>query len=254
MNFIPISLSVTTCYLCKAGTGYILIDTGYEEDWELFQSRLKQENVSIAQITHIILTHHHDDHCGLLHHILAENSSIRVVMSEQCEKLIRVGRNDTTHGGGPLNRRIALLLRIKRYYVGIHLHKKVEKANNLRFPPYLMREGDCIIHDGVRLRDVGINLDGTILETPGHTVDSISILFDDGDCAVGDAAANFLRFAGTKYCVIFVCNLDQYYRSWEKLLSQGAKAIFPAHGKSFPAEKLKKNLRKNKSSHVVTNF
>jgi glyoxylase-like metal-dependent hydrolase (beta-lactamase superfamily II) len=41
------------------------------------------------------------------------------------------------------------------------------------------------------LREIGILLDGEVLETPGHTVDSISILFDDGNCLIGDASGNF---------------------------------------------------------------
>jgi hypothetical protein len=36
MNILPLKLSVTTCYLIKAGEQYVLIDTGYEEDWDLY--------------------------------------------------------------------------------------------------------------------------------------------------------------------------------------------------------------------------
>lgn len=36
MNLIPLKLSVTTCYLVKTDEKFLLIDTGYEEDWELF--------------------------------------------------------------------------------------------------------------------------------------------------------------------------------------------------------------------------
>ena len=81
MQIIPIKLSVTNCFLIPCAGQYILIDTGYEDEWELFRTRLAAAQVDIAHISHIILTHHHDDHCGLLHHILDENGSIRVVMS-----------------------------------------------------------------------------------------------------------------------------------------------------------------------------
>ena len=94
-------------------------------------------------------------------------------------------------------------------------------------------------------------LDGKIIETPGHTVDSISILFNDGDCLIGDAAANFLWFAGTKYCVIFISDMDAYYKSWEKVIAGGACRIFPAHGKPFAVNKLKTNIWKNKAENIV---
>ena len=251
MKIIPIKLSVTTCYLVKLADGYILIDTGYEYDWELFRTRIKDAKVSLSQINHIILTHHHDDHCGLLHNILEENPSIIVVMSSLCKDLILIGENDLTHGGGLLNKRIHELIRFKQFYISIILKKKIAKNTNLKFPPYQLRDQDVIVTDNTRLREIGIPLDGKIIETPGHTVDSISILFDDGDCIVGDAAANMLRFAGTKYCVIFICDIYEYYKSWKKIISEDARQIFPAHGKPFTVDKLQANLYKNKAENMV---
>ena len=82
-------------------------------------------------------------------------------------------------------------------------------------------------------------------------MDSISVLFDDGDCLVGDAAADMLSFAGTRNCVIFVMDLDQYYESWRKLMEAGAKRILPAHGRAFSVERLTRNMGKNKADNMV---
>ncbi|QNO16900.1 hypothetical protein [Caproicibacterium amylolyticum] len=68
---------------------------------------------------------------------------------------------------------------------------------------------------------------------------------------MGDVAAHMLPFAGTHYCVVFICNLDEYYNSWEKMISAGAKQIFPAHGEPFPVDKLAGNIHKNKSENLV---
>lgn len=114
-----------------------------------------------------------------------------------------------------------------------------------------MRDCDIIVKEGTKLRDIGIPVDGKIIETPGHTVDSISILLDDGDCFVGDAAAAMLSFTGTKNCVIFICNMKTYYESWEKIMKEGAQRILPAHGKPFSVTKLKKNIWKNKAKNIV---
>jgi len=254
MNIIPLKLSVTNCFLVKAGDQdqCVLIDTGYEDDWDLFRRRLKEVNVELFQVSHIILTHHHDDHCGLLHNILQENDSIRVVMSYLCKDLIRKGKNDRTHGGGLLNRRVALLMNLKRLYLSLILKKAIDKERNLTFPPYQLRNCDILITRDTGLREIGIPLDGKIIETPGHTVDSISILFDDGDCLIGDAAANFLWFAGTKYCVVFIHDMRAYYKSWEKVIAAGALRIFPAHGEPFGVDKLKTNLWKNKAENIVS--
>lgn len=247
----PLKLSVTTCYLIKAEEKFLLVDTGYAEDWELFRRRLKEVDVELSQIGYLLLTHHHDDHCGLLHTILQENSDILIVMSKLCGELIQKGENDLTHGGGLLNKRVAFLIRHKQAYVSLMLRKQVDKSQNLKFRPYQFRESDIIFQGETTLRELGIPIDGKILLTPGHTVDSVSILFPDGDCLVGDAAAHMLSFAGTHYCVIFICDTDMYYRSWEKIIRAGAKRIFPAHGGPFPIDRLAENMRKNKAKNLV---
>jgi glyoxylase-like metal-dependent hydrolase (beta-lactamase superfamily II) len=253
MDMIRLPLSVTNCFLIKIHQKYILIDTGYEYDWELFRQRLKAVNVSLSEISHILLTHHHDDHCGLLQKILAENNDIRIVMSYLAPDLLLKGENDHTHGGGLINQRVRWLISLKQFYLSIVLKKPVAKKSNLKFPPYPMRVNDILIMGETKLYDIGIELNGRIIETPGHTIDSISVLLDDGDCIVGDAAANFLQFAGTKYCVIFITDIDEYYRSWRKIIAGNAQRIYPAHGKPFSMEKLKKYLGKNKKENMVMN-
>ena len=100
MKNITLRLSGTNCFLVKSRNKYILIDTGYEEDWELFQKQLIKYGVSLIEISHIILTHHHDDHCGLLNKIINENKDIKIVMSSRAKDLLLKGENDRTHGGG----------------------------------------------------------------------------------------------------------------------------------------------------------
>ena len=207
--------------------------------------------MELSQISHIILTHHHDDHCGLLRNILWENHSIRVVMSHLCKDLILRGENDRTHGGGFLNRRIAFLMRRRRLYLSLVLKKVIAKGKIDTFPPYRLRNCDILVAEETGLREIGIPLDGKIIETPGHTVDSVSILFEDGDCLIGDAAANFLQFLGSKYCVVLITDMGAYYQSWEKVIAAGARRIFPAHGAPFTVDKLKTNLWKNKAENIV---
>ncbi|MGA2141072.1 MAG: MBL fold metallo-hydrolase [Brevinematales bacterium] len=251
MELIELKLSVTNCFLIKTKKQYVLVDTGYEEDWELFCKRLKEINVNIAEISHIILTHHHDDHCGLVNKILERNNDIKIVMHNLTKELISVGMNDQNHGGGLINKRMKFLIGFKQFYISVILRKHIDKNNNLKFPPYKGRSSDIIVQNEVRLSEIGIELEGRIVETPGHTIDSISILFDDGYCIVGDAAANFFQFAGTKYCVVFVNDLDVYYKSWGKLIAMNALKIYPAHGKPFGIDKLKKNIGKNKKENMV---
>jgi len=250
MDLIKLSLSVTNCYLFRNGKGWVLVDTGYEEDWQLFRRRLAFVGLQIAQISHLILTHHHDDHVGFVGELVAENPAIAAAMSESTRELLLVGKNDQSYGGGLINRRVESLIGLKQLYVSLRTGKHQRKENNLHFRPYTARRDDIVFSGEPRLHDLGIELEGRILATPGHTVDSVSILFDDGDCMVGDAAANMLRLAGTHNCVIFVTDLEQYYASWRKLIAAGAKRILPAHGRSFPVERLAHNVGRNRPENM----
>jgi hydroxyacylglutathione hydrolase len=139
MDLIPLKLSVSTCYLAKAGKQYVLFDTGYKKDADIFRKRLREAGITPAQISHLLLTHHHDDHCGLLHDVLAENGAVRVVMSAACRDLITAGENDRTHGGGYLNRRVAFLPGL---FKRILRKQDADGAASFAFPPCFAREND----------------------------------------------------------------------------------------------------------------
>ena len=242
MEITALKLSKTNCFLIKNHNKYVLVDTGYEFEWALFSKRLREAGVDLSEISHLILTHHHDDHCGLLNKIVERNPDIRIIMSNLAEGPLKNGQNYHTPGSGHVNRRIHFILSLKQ---------KVDKKWTHTFPPYLIRKNDILITKETTLKEIEIDLNGKIIATPGHSLDGISILFDDGDCIMGDAAANFLQFAGTKYCIISIDNLDEYYENWRKIIAGNAQQIFPAHGKPFNVEKLKKNLGKNKKKNMV---
>ena len=152
-------------------------------------------------------------------------------MSDKAEPILRSGLHAVAGKGGYVTRRMRFLAGLKAAF---------DKGWTHSFPPYVRRASDIAITGPARLADLGLGLGGAILPTPGHTVDSISLVTDDGDCYCGDAAANFFRFAGTKKCVIYVGDIEEYYRSWDRLLEAGARTMFPAHGKPFPAAELRR--------------
>ncbi len=244
MKVRELKLSFNNCYLVGTDDKYILIDTGYESTWELFCKRLKEAGVGPSDISHLVLTHHHDDHCGLLNQVVEANQKIRIVMSDRAPALLAKGANDRTHCPCYVGRRVKLI------FGTVQLFSKQWQTH--AFPPYLCRESDILIHGETNLDDADIRLSGTVIETPGHTADSISLLLEDGSCFVGDAAANMPRFMGTKYCVILLEDIEAYYASWRKLIAAGAARIFPAHGEPFAASRLRENLGKLRSSDLIS--
>ena len=242
MNKKLLKLKVTNLYLIRAGEKYLLVDTGYEYEWKLFCARLAEASVRLDEIGWVLITHHHDDHSGLLNKIVEANPGVRVILSVLGEEFLAAGIHFHTSGAGYVNRRIGLLLSLKGRF---------DKKWTHAFPSYMVRENDLLVRGDTSFQELNIPLAGKILETPGHSPDHLSILLNNGDCLAGDAAANFLQWAGAKYCVISVDDLDQYYTSWQKLISSGARHIFPSHGKPFSVEALKRNLGKHKKKDMV---
>ncbi len=241
MQIVKLSLNETICYLVPVENKYLLIDTGYEKHKKLFHKRLKTLNISIDDIAYVLLTHHHDDHSGLLNEIKAYNPSCRIIMHTKAIPHLQRGKDDLSKSKY-INSKVDRMIKIV---------KRFNKEWDFAFPPYKVHDNDIVINEETELKAIGINIPGKIIYTPGHSDDSISLLLDDGICFVGDAAANMLQFLGTRYCVIVIDDLKQYYHNWERLIKENVKTIYPAHGKPFGIEKLKNNLKKNREKQMV---
>jgi glyoxylase-like metal-dependent hydrolase (beta-lactamase superfamily II) len=229
-NYIRLNLGITKVYLLPCSNGYLLIDTGYETDYKKFRNKLERAGIKIDQIKYLLLTHYHDDHSGFANKLKYE-FGIPLIAQKKSVPLLAQGDSGEEKGGQYITRRMRLLFSVFELF-----HK------DFKYPPVLINDKDILVDGDDRniLRALGIHAD--ILFTPGHSADSMSVLCDDGVAIVGDAAMNFLKFTGTHYRPIYYSNLDQTYKSIQKLLSTGAQTILPAHGNPFPAKKLKNML------------
>jgi glyoxylase-like metal-dependent hydrolase (beta-lactamase superfamily II) len=112
----------------------------------------------------------------------------------------------------------------------------------LTFPPFMLREKDILLAgDDSRLLHQ-LEIAGQILYTPGHCIDHLAVVLETGEAFCGDAAANFLLWAGTRYCTVFMTDMNEAYHSWKKILNAGAQIIYPAHGRPFSADELRRNM------------
>jgi glyoxylase-like metal-dependent hydrolase (beta-lactamase superfamily II) len=228
MSNVILKLSQTNCYLLNAGSGYVLIDCGNEWDKNALISSLKRTEQDLSKINFLVLTHHHSDHCGLLNYIKNINPGLRAVMSRKCAELLKTGSHYKSENEVYAN--TGLRIAMSAYF------KLLNKSHG-DFPPYPGHTDDIIL-DGDWEPDpseLGINL--KFIMTPGHTPDSISVVFGNSAFA-GDAARGTLNFTGAKYLPIIYSDLDACHKSWEKLINAGAKTIYPSHGNPFKAEKL----------------
>jgi len=219
-----VKLGWTQCYLLNCTGGYLLIDTDYSKYYRRFARELGNLGITLSDIKHLLLTHHHDDHAGFAAE-LVRSTGCQVIAHRHAVLPLSQGRSEGTDK--PVNRRSRMALAV--YTLS---HKE------FRFPPLTLTGNDVVIkgdNDGL-LKEIGI--DGVILHTPGHTRDSISVLLSDGSAFVGDAAMNFLRWTGMGHRPIVVEDIKIVYESWQKLRERGARVIYPSHGRPFPVTEL----------------
>ena len=91
MNLKILKLKVTNLYLVRAGEKCLLVDTGYEYEWELFCRRLTEAGARLDEIGWVLLTHHNDDHSGLLNRIVDSNPGVRVILSDLGKEYMAAG-------------------------------------------------------------------------------------------------------------------------------------------------------------------
>lgn len=224
-EFYRIRLGVTNCYLLRCKEGYLLIDTCYSDTYLRFLKALDKKKINVGEIRYLLLTHHHEDHAGFAAK-LAEDTGCRIIAHEKALQHLINGRSSKTMK--PLNRRVRFafaLFRLLRREAG--------------YPPVFLTDREMIIagDNGTILRKLGI--DGEILETPGHTGDSISVLLADGSLFAGDAAMNILKPCGVKHRPIYAESFEEALQSLEKVTANGARMVYPAHGRPFTVDAIK---------------
>lgn len=83
-------------------------------------------------------------------------------------------------------------------------------------------------------------LHGKIINTPGHTEDSMSLLVNDEILFCGDAAMN--GFPSLHKITIWIENKESFSDSWKYIISVNPKRIYSSHGKPFEVSALKNNI------------
>jgi glyoxylase-like metal-dependent hydrolase (beta-lactamase superfamily II) len=100
---------------------------------------------------------------------------------------------------------------------------------------------DVVLGDEeLSLADYGIP--GRIIPTPGHSMGSVSVLLETGDAFVGDLAMNGFPLRIGPGLPIFAEDLQKVKKSWQLLLERGAVTVYPAHGKPFSADAIRRAL------------
>jgi glyoxylase-like metal-dependent hydrolase (beta-lactamase superfamily II) len=208
-------LGINYVYIIK-DEGCIMVDVGPSFAFSAVKDWINSLPISPDNIDLIIITHSHFDHAGAV-----------AGMKDFTGAKIAIHHTEKDHlrtGNSSLPTPITVWGRIS-----LGLMKPVDRI--FEYPGV---EPDLIIGDeGMALDEYGIP--GKIIHTPGHTDGSLSVLLENGTAFVGCMTHNAPPFRLSPKHPIFADNLDQLWSSWKLLLDQGAKMIYPGHGKPFSA-------------------
>ncbi len=244
MKPLSIRLSASTIYLIPCREGYLQVDTAYPHDYGSYRRQLAKNGIELQEVKTLFLTHHHDDHAGFLND-LTRDTPVRIIVHQEAATLLKGGKNDKSRGGGYVTPLVKTLAGLKMRF---------DPRWTLTFPPFSLRGTDILLagDDDHVLRELGVA--GRVLYTAGHCIDHLSIVLDTGEAFCGDAAGNFLLWAGTRYCTVFMTDMDEVYRSWKKMMDAGARRLYPAHGKPFPVQRLEDSIHHFKTDKLVRFF
>lgn len=218
-----IKLGLDNCYVIQ-GEGTIIVDGGAPNQIENFKKALEELSIKPDSISLIVLTHGHWDHVGSVKDI-KEFTGAPVALhrfdKDWLEKSLK-----------PLAPGITTWGRI--------FHKFLEKSimPKVHVPATKV---DMVLGDNeISLTEYGIP--GKIIYTPGHSLGSVSVLLDSGEAFVGDLAMSAFPARLSPGLTIFADDLQKVKQSCKVLINKGARTIYPAHGKPFSVDVIKKAI------------
>ncbi len=165
-----INLGYVKVFLIEGKNGLILIDTGMPNSEKKIIAYINSIGKSVSDIKYILLTHSHVDHFGSAY-ALQKMSNAHIGISESGLPYVDGSRGFLMPVSGSKSLK-------NRFFVKII-------PIMLKFMKPRFVKPDMKLKEGVFPKEMGIN--AKIIETPGHTRDSISIyLVDSKTAIVGD--------------------------------------------------------------------
>jgi glyoxylase-like metal-dependent hydrolase (beta-lactamase superfamily II) len=218
----PVPLWIDHCYLVR-GEGTILIDGGAPNRIEQFRRTLYSLSVAPEELQLLVLTHEHWDHIACARQI-KEITGAQIAMHRHARAPLEGGYVANPPGATTWGRMLIWVI--------------AQATSRVHIPA---AEVDVVLGDeGLPLAAYGIP--GKVLHTPGHSSGCVSVLLETGEAFVGDLAMNMLPMRLTPGLPIFAEDMQQVRESWQRLLKEGAQTVYPAHGKPFSADVMRKAL------------
>lgn len=191
MAILNVGYDSTNYYLIGPEKSRLMVDTGWPGTLPKFRALLKRMDIAFESIRHLLVTHYHPDHAGLVQEL--KNEGVRLIVLEHQLQAIPM---------------LKPLIKPEYRYVDI-------------------KTGDVITLTSSTSRAFlqTIGIAGSIIETTGHSDDSITLVLDDGAAFTGD-----LPYPG----VVDHSTASYVIASWNAIRAAGGRMIYPGHGPARP--------------------
>jgi hydroxyacylglutathione hydrolase len=213
----PLRLRLSNAYLI-GGERPILVDAGSVGETDRILAAIHAKGVEPHTLALILLTHGHLPVTGSAAEIRRRTGAPIAIHAADAE-MLRMGQN------APL--RPTCL--IARFAAPIVQAGRGEPTHP-----------DLVIDGPRSLREFG--LDARVLETPGHTPGSISLLLPDGDAVVGDLLMGGFLGGLVRRSVPNIAYFQEddreAQRSLRAVLAAGARRLFVGHGGPLNADRV----------------
>ncbi|WP_292518533.1 MBL fold metallo-hydrolase [Methanoculleus sp.] len=217
---IPVPLSLTTAFIVRDHRGALLVDTGNAGDETAILAAMERAGIRPDEVTLILVTHGHPDHCGSADALRAR-TGVPVAVHAADAGLMHLGFNGLRFPAGTILR----LLGIAGGRTGVFDSCGVEP--------------DIIIEGARDLAAFGVR--GMAIPTPGHTPGSVSVLVAGGTAIVGDLLSALLP-GGRPRLPLGTDDPPTARRSIRGLLALGVERIYAAHGGPWSGEEVSRRF------------
>jgi endoribonuclease LACTB2 len=187
ITIVNVGYRSTNFYVVSAGRSRLLVDLGWPGTFDTLRANLERKGVPLSEIRYGLATHYHMDHAGLAQELKLAGVPLLVVAGQE---------------------------------PAIPLLKQHMKPDD-RFVDITLHDNVTITAEGSRAFLAGIEIEGQIVHTPGHSDDSVSLLLDNGLVFTGDLTHPALATEETA---------AEVARSWARLRELGATTVYPGHG------------------------
>jgi len=215
-----IKLKISNCFLIE-GDKKILVDTGSPGEGKKIIGELKKLEVDLSDISLILHTHGHSDHCGSTAELIRYHKIPTAIHSGD-RAMIENGKNGKIKTRG-------LFAKILKPIVDV---------------PFPAFQADIFLDDYSNLLEFGIN--AKVYSTKGHTQGSISLVFDNNEAIIGDLLMGGY-LGGTFFPHLpdyhyFIDNLNDVHQSIQKILEFESDKFYVGHGGPLTRARIEKRF------------